>query len=84
VIPAGQHFRWLEPVRVEAADIGGELVATLQTSGTVRLRSTARFFGAVQAPNLIVEAGAVFVGTARVGPVADGAATGARQDSPVR
>jgi cytoskeletal protein CcmA (bactofilin family)/DNA-directed RNA polymerase subunit RPC12/RpoP len=67
VIPAGQHFRWLEPVRVEAADIGGELVATLQTAGTVRLRSTARFFGAVQARNLVVESGAVFVGTARIG-----------------
>jgi cytoskeletal protein CcmA (bactofilin family)/predicted RNA-binding Zn-ribbon protein involved in translation (DUF1610 family) len=84
VIPAGQHFRWLEPVRVEAADIGGELVATLEAAGTVRLRSTARFFGAVQAPNLIVESGAVFVGTARVGSAACAAAAVARRDSPVR
>ena len=29
VIPAGQHFRWPEPLRVGAADIGGELVADL-------------------------------------------------------
>jgi cytoskeletal protein CcmA (bactofilin family)/uncharacterized CHY-type Zn-finger protein len=84
VIPPGQHFRWLEPVRVEAADIGGELVATLQAAGTVRLRSTARFFGAIQAPGLIVESGAVFVGTARVGPAVGGASTGARRGSPVR
>jgi len=68
VIPAGQRFRWPEPLRVEAADIGGELVAALQTKGTVRLRSTARFFGALQAHNLVVESGAVFVGTAKVGP----------------
>jgi len=67
VIPAGHRFRWPEPLRVEAADIGGELVATLQAVGTVRLRATARFFGAVQAPNLVVESGAVFVGTARIG-----------------
>jgi len=67
VIPAGHHFRWPEPLRFEAADIGGELAATLQTAGTVRLRATARFFGAVQARNLVVESGAVFVGTARIG-----------------
>jgi cytoskeletal protein CcmA (bactofilin family) len=67
VIPAGHHFRWPEPLRVEAADISGELVATLQSSGTVRLRSTARFFGAVHSENLVVEFGAVFVGSARLG-----------------
>jgi cytoskeletal protein CcmA (bactofilin family) len=67
VIPAGHHFRWLEPLPVEATDISGELVATLQASGTVRLRATARFFGAVQARNIVVESGAVFVGTARIG-----------------
>ena len=32
VIPAGHHFRWPEPLRLEAADIGGELVATLQAA----------------------------------------------------
>ena len=67
VIPAGHHFRWPEPLPVEAADISGELVAALQASGTVRLRDTSRFFGAVQARNLVVESGAVFVGTARIG-----------------
>ncbi len=67
VIPAGHHFRWLEPLPVEAADISGELAATLQASGTVRLCAGARFFGAVHARNLVVESGAVCVGTARIG-----------------
>jgi cytoskeletal protein CcmA (bactofilin family) len=78
VIPAGHHFSWPEPLRVEAADIRGELVATLQAAGSVWLRSTARFFGAVQAPNLIVELGAVFVGTARIGAARSGVSAGAR------
>ena len=67
VIPAGQHFRWPEPLRMEAADIGGELAADLHATGTVRLKATARFFGAIQAANLVVESGAVFVGDARIG-----------------
>ena len=67
VIPAGHHFHWPDPVRVEGADISGELTAGLEAGGTVWLRRTARFFGAVGARNLVIEAGAVFVGTARVG-----------------
>jgi cytoskeletal protein CcmA (bactofilin family) len=67
VIPVGHHFRWPEPLPVEAADISGELVATLQASGTVWLRATARCFGEVRARNFVVESGAVFVGTARIG-----------------
>jgi cytoskeletal protein CcmA (bactofilin family) len=67
VIPAGHHFRWPTPLRVGGADIGGELAADLHATGTVRLKATARFFGAVEAGNLVVESGAVFVGSARVG-----------------
>ena len=67
VIPAGHNFRWPEPLRFEAADIGGELVGSLLVAGTVRLQTTARLFGAVQARNFVVESGAVFVGTARIG-----------------
>jgi cytoskeletal protein CcmA (bactofilin family) len=67
VIPVGHHFRWPEPLRFEAADISGELVGSLQAAGTVWLRATARLFGAVQARNFVVESGAVFVGTARIG-----------------
>ena len=56
--------------RVGAAEIGGELVANLQSAGTVLLRSTARFFGDVEAGNLVIESGAVFVGAAKVGSFA--------------
>jgi len=67
VIPAGNHFRWPEPLRVGSVDLAGELVADLNVSGTVRLTSTARLFGNVQAANLVVEADAVFVGAAKIG-----------------
>ena len=67
VIPAGHHFRWEAPLQLGGAEIGGELVADLQSTGTVVLKSTARFFGNVEATNLVVEAGAVFVGQAKTG-----------------
>jgi len=67
VIPAGQHFRWPEALRIGGAEIGGELVANVEASGTVVLKTTARMFGDLTAANLVVEEGAVFVGRARVG-----------------
>jgi cytoskeletal protein CcmA (bactofilin family)/DNA-directed RNA polymerase subunit RPC12/RpoP len=67
MLPAGHHFRWPELLRFGAADIGGELAADLHATGTVRLKATARFFGAIEAGSLVVENGAVFVGTARIG-----------------
>jgi len=67
LIPAGQHFRWSEPIKVVGAEISGELAADLQASGTVRLKSTARLFGNVNAAHMVVEPGAVFVGQATIG-----------------
>lgn len=67
IIPAGNSFRWPELVRIGGAEIAGDLVANVQSSGTVLLKSTARFFGDVQAANLVVESGAVFVGNAKIG-----------------
>lgn len=68
VVPAGQHFGWAASLQAGEAEIAGELAASsLQASGTVRLKAGARFFGDIAAANLVVEAGAVFVGTARVG-----------------
>lgn len=64
IVPAGQHFRWPEILRIGGAEIGGELAARVQAAGTVQLKSTARLFGDLQAGNLVVESGAVFVGAA--------------------
>jgi cytoskeletal protein CcmA (bactofilin family) len=63
VIPRGHHFRWPEVLQVSGAEIGGELVGELSSTGRVVLRSTARFFGDVHSPDLIVEAGAVLAGS---------------------
>lgn len=67
VIPAGHHFRWLQTLNVRDAEIGGELVADLAGTGTIILKSTCRLFGNVSGANLVIEAGAVFVGAARIG-----------------
>jgi len=67
IIPAGNSFRWSELLRIGGAEIGGELVANIQSSGTIVLKSTGRLFGDVQAANLVVESGAVFVGNAKIG-----------------
>jgi hypothetical protein len=40
IVPAGNHFRWGEALRVGAAEIAGELVANLHSVGTV-LKSSA-------------------------------------------
>jgi len=67
IIPAENHFRWKEELRVGSAEIAGELAANLRAEGTVLLRATARLFGDVAARNLVVEEGAVIVGNARIG-----------------
>jgi cytoskeletal protein CcmA (bactofilin family) len=72
LIPAGHHFRWPEPLLVGGMELGGELAASVRTAGAVVLKSTARLFGDVEAGDLIVEAGAVLVGAARIGKMAAG------------
>lgn len=67
IIPPDNHFYWGEPVQVAHAEIAGELVAALHASGTVILRATGRLFGDVVAQNLVVEAGAIFVGQTKIG-----------------
>ena len=49
------------------AGIGGELAADLRATESVSLKSTARIFGNIEAKNLVVESGAVFVGRAKIG-----------------
>jgi cytoskeletal protein CcmA (bactofilin family) len=68
VIPAGNRFYWKDEIKVGSAEIAGELVANLQSAGTIRLTSTGRLFGNVRACNLVVQSGAVLVGAIHVGP----------------
>jgi len=70
IIPAENHFRWKEPIKVRSAEISGELAGNLLADGEVLFRSTARFFGDVKAKTVMVENGAVIVGYMNVGRVA--------------
>lgn len=67
VIPAETRFAWPQPINAGSADIAGELVADLRCENTVRLQPTARLFGNVQAAHLVVQSGAVLVGSVRIG-----------------
>jgi len=67
VIPADTVFRWPEPLALGGTDIAGELQANLVATGTVILRSTARFFGNIEAAAMQVESGAVVVGRIQLG-----------------
>jgi cytoskeletal protein CcmA (bactofilin family)/DNA-directed RNA polymerase subunit RPC12/RpoP len=67
IIPAENHFRWPECLNVGSAEIAGELAASLSATGTVTLKSTARFFGNLDAGSLAVETGAVIVGKMNIG-----------------
>lgn len=67
IIPAENHFHWKEPIKFSSAEIAGELVADVQSSGTLVLKSTARLFGDVKSKNFVVEEGAVVVGEVRIG-----------------
>ena len=67
IIPAANHFRWQEPIKVGSAEIAGELAADLRAEGTIILKATARMFGDIEAKDLVVEDGAVVVGHARIG-----------------
>jgi cytoskeletal protein CcmA (bactofilin family) len=72
IVPASNHFRWKDPIKVGSAEIAGELAANLQADGTITLKSTARMFGDVEAKNLVVEDGAIVVGKVRIGAKAAG------------
>jgi cytoskeletal protein CcmA (bactofilin family) len=74
LIPAGHLFHWAELLRIGGADIGGELVANIQSNGTVTLRTGSRFWGDIEAASLVIESGAVFVGNAKVGTASSAAA----------
>jgi cytoskeletal protein CcmA (bactofilin family) len=71
VIPAANHFRWPQTIKVQSAEIAGELAASLSAEDQVTIRSTGRLFGDVEAGRLVVEAGAIVVGRARIGAKKD-------------
>lgn len=68
IIPAENHFRWQSQIRVGSAEIAGELAASLRAEAAVTVKSTGRLFGNVDAQSLVVEAGAVVVGSMEIGP----------------
>jgi cytoskeletal protein CcmA (bactofilin family)/DNA-directed RNA polymerase subunit RPC12/RpoP len=67
VIPAANHFRWKDPIRINSAEVAGELAADLHAHDSVCLKATARLFGNLEARDLVVEEGAVIVGNLRIG-----------------
>jgi cytoskeletal protein CcmA (bactofilin family) len=67
VVPTANHFHWPAPIEVGSAEILGELTAPLRAAATVTIRSSARYFGDLLTQHLVVEEGAVLVGTMRVG-----------------
>lgn len=66
IIPFGHCFHWPDPIHVDNVEIRGELVASVRAAGTVRLKASARCFGNVQAANLLVEEGAILVGSVKI------------------
>lgn len=67
IIPAENHFRWMELIRVGSAEIAGELAANLDAEREIMLKSSARMFGDLHAGDLLIEDGAVVVGNLRIG-----------------
>lgn len=71
IVPAENHFRWPATLKVVSAEIAGEVVANVHVSGTITLKATARWFGDISAKDVVVEEGAVIVGTLRIGSKTD-------------
>ena len=67
IIPPANHFRWKEPIQVASGEIGGELVGNLRADDTLAVKATGRVFGDITAANVVIEEGAVVVGTMRIG-----------------
>ena len=82
VIPAGSVFRWPETITPGGAEISGELIASVKSAGKIVLRSTARLFGNLEVRELVVESGAVIVGTVKVGVIVPVAVLDAERPAP--
>ena len=69
VIPQGHHFRWPQLLEMKVIEVLGELVCDVRVAEAVVLRASGKLFGNVEGTNFLVEAGAIFVGAARVGGI---------------
>jgi cytoskeletal protein CcmA (bactofilin family)/ribosomal protein S27E len=67
IVPAGNHVRWNGEIKVEVAEIDGELVANVNALKSILVNSHGRLFGTVTTRSLVAETGAVLVGDARIG-----------------
>jgi cytoskeletal protein CcmA (bactofilin family) len=67
VIPEGTVLRWRELVVVKSADIIGEFVGNMKASGVVTIRANGRCFGNIEGGGLLIENGAVLVGSMKIG-----------------
>ena len=67
IIPSTGLFRWPQPITPDNAEIAGELIASIKSPGRVLLRATARVFGNIEAASLVVETGAILVGSMNIG-----------------
>ncbi|HWN95737.1 MAG TPA: polymer-forming cytoskeletal protein [Methylomirabilota bacterium] len=67
VVPAQNVLHWREPLRVGSVEISGEVVSHIEAELTVTVRASGRLFGNVRARNLVMEEGAILVGTVNVG-----------------
>src|SRR5438477_7328042 len=71
-------------IRAGVVLISGEVVGNVLASERVELRGSARVFGDVEAPVVVVEEGVTFEGKCRMTRETDGAAAAVSPDSPVR
>ena len=71
-------------IRAGIVLISGEVVGNVLAGERVELRGTARVFGDVEAPVVVVEEGVTFEGKCRMTRETDGAAAAVSPDSPVR
>ena len=67
IIPMENSFRYQQCISARSAEIAGELAANTRITGTLLLKASARMFGDVEAGSMVMETGAVVVGTMRIG-----------------
>lgn len=66
VVPAANQVKWAGEVKVDSAEIAGELLADV-SARSVRVKSTGRLVGVLKASSLVAEAGASIEVEARIG-----------------